>query len=94
MGLLRPRVSPKRVELFINFKDGWDGMAYPTTDVRIKAGAPGLFTGSLHLDARLKTSGKWAGYLCSQAHEFTGIGPVDGWHRAGPAKGGLPYCTD
>jgi hypothetical protein len=80
--------------LFFHFKNGRDGMAFPTTDVWIEAGATGLFTKSLHPDARLKTGFKWAAHLCAQAHKFAGIGPVNGWHRAGAAKSGLPVCAD
>ena len=69
-------------------------MANPTTDVRVEAGALGFFTKSRHLDARLKTGCKRPAYSRAQVHKFAGIGPVNGWDRAGAAQAGLPGCTD
>ena len=69
-------------------------MAYPTTDMRVEPGTLGLFTEGCHLDAWLKTSGKRPAYLCPQAHKLTGVGPVNGWHRACAAKRGLPSRAD
>ena len=69
-------------------------MAYPATDVRIEAGPFGLFAERRHPDARLKDRRERPADRTSQMHEFTGVGPVDGWHRAGPAKRRLPGRAD
>jgi hypothetical protein len=68
-------------------------MAFPTTDVRVESGAMGLFAKSRHLDPLLESRRKRPGYLGAQTHEFTGIGPLNGWDRACPAEDGLPGCT-
>jgi hypothetical protein len=65
-------------------------MTYPTTDVRIEAGPFGFFAKGCHPDTRLKSRGNWPAYLAAQAHKLAGVGPVNGWDRAGSAQGRLP----
>ena len=61
-------------------------MAFPTTDVRVETGMPGLFTKDFHLDTTLKQGCPMMGDHAVQLHEFAGIRPANGWNRAGPAQ--------
>ena len=61
-------------------------MAFPTTDVRVETGMPGLFTKDFHLDTTLKQGCPMMGDHAVQLHEFAGICPAYGWNRAGPAQ--------
>jgi hypothetical protein len=89
----RAEISPNRQDLFLYFKDGREGMAFPAADVWIKTGAPSLFTKSADLDTPLEGCPKGTGDLAAQAHEFAGIGKLNGRHRAGAAEIPPPVCT-
>jgi len=65
-------------------------MAFPTTDVRVETGTPGLFTKNFHLDTTLKQGCPMMGDHAVQLHEFAGIRPAYGWNRAGAAQVSLP----
>jgi hypothetical protein len=72
--------------LFFYFKDLWDGMAFPATDMRIKPRTLCFLAISRYLNALLKDRRQRAGHIGAQAHEFTRISPVNGWYRAGLAQ--------
>ena len=69
-------------------------MAFPTTNVRIKAGSFRLFTICSDFDTPLKDRRQGTGHLTTQVHKRADIGPVNGWHRACTAKGARPGRTE
>ena len=79
---------------FLGFEYGWEGMTFPTTNMRVKTGTPGFFAKCGHLYPALETSRQRSARLAAQLHEFTCIRTIDRRDRAGAAEVTGPRCCE
>ncbi len=72
--------------LFLYFKNGWEGMTFSTTNMRVETGTPCFFAKRCYLYSTLEPGCQRTTHLSAQLHELAGVRPVDRRNRASSAK--------